>query len=271
MGPAEGALPSAPSFFGGSMSATDTLDRLLEVQELDVEIAEKEERLEELPKRRDEVSAEIRALDEERSAHEKAMEKARVERRTKETELDARREQLERYESQLNDVKTNVAYSALLTEIQGTKREMSDLEDEILELMEQIEAHEERLEEIAGELEQKRAEASDELEALDREEAELEEAVGDLDHKRDRLAEQVDGTLLHMYGRLRRARRFPALVPLRGHACGACHNRLPPQVVQEVAHRGELHVCEACGVLVYGPGSPQEEDAAEETPAEAGA
>jgi len=247
------------------MSGTDTLDRILEVQEIDIEIAGKEERLQELPRRRAEVASEIHALEEEQAEHREGLERARVERRTLETEVESLKERLARYETQLNEVKTNVAYSALLTEMRGVKTGIADLEDRILVLMEEIESHENRLEELKAELAERREESADELEALDRERAELEQSVGDLDHKRDRLAEQVEADLLRMYDRLRRARRFPALVPLRGRSCGSCHSRLPPQVVQQVAHHDDFHVCEACGVLVYRAYGEEEGDGRSES------
>ena len=89
------------------------------------------------------------------------------------------------------------------------------------------------------------------LAQLDREAAEIDRALEADRIRREGALPTVDGRLLRLYDRLRRAQRFPALVPLRGQACGSCHNRMPPQVVQEIRHSGSLHVCEACGVLVY--------------------
>lgn len=232
--------------------------RLLELQEIDMEIVSLEERREEIPRRRAEAAREITELENEQSELEEALERARLDRRERESQLETQRKQLDRYESQLNDVKTNVAYSALLTEIQGTKREIGELENEILDLMEDREEHEERLEKIAGELEEKREAASEELEALAREEEEIEDEFVELREHREQLASEVDSRLRQLYQRLRRRRRFPALVPLRGQACSACFGRMPPQVVREITHDGALHPCEACGALVYAEPSESE-------------
>lgn len=233
------------------MEGNEKLARLLAVQEIDLEIVELEKRRERLPERRAEVAHEILALEEERETAKENLEKNRVERRTRETEVDAAREKQEKYERQLNDVKTNVAYSALLSEIRGTKSEISDLEEEILERMERIEALETRIAEIDAELEVKREAASDELEAIDAEIASVDQELEAARERRAEAAEDVDPRLSALYDRLRRKRRFPALVPLKGQACGSCFARMPPQVVQEIRHRGALHPCEHCGVLVY--------------------
>jgi predicted nucleic acid-binding Zn-ribbon protein len=104
-----------------------------------------------LPVRRAEVAAEITALENEKQALEGAVERARLDRRSREGELEVQQRQREKYEAQLNQVKTNVAYSALLTEIQGAKRMIGELETEILELMDAIERDTARLAEIGVE------------------------------------------------------------------------------------------------------------------------
>jgi hypothetical protein len=230
---------------------TTPLDGLLALQEIDLRIAALENRNGEIPRRRSEVSREITALETERSALADSVERGRLDRRALETDLEAQQDRRARYETQLNEVKTNVAYSALLTEIQTAKRTIGDLEGQILDLMTVREESERRIGEIDAELEVKRATAAGALEELEREAAEIGRALEADRVRREAALTDIDARLLRLYDRLRKARRFPALVPLRGQACGACHNRMPPQVIQEITHSGSLHVCEACGVLVY--------------------
>lgn len=229
----------------------EKLARLLAVQEIDLEIVELEDRRKALPERRAEVAREITALEDERSAAKAELDTTRVERRTRESEVESAREKREKYERQLNEVKTNVAYSALLSEIRTTKSEVSELEEEILERMERIEALESRIAEIDAELETKREAAADELEAIDAEIEQVDAALDEIRTRREEVAEDVDPRLSALYDRLRKKQRFPALVPLKGQACGSCYARMPPQVVQEIQHGGALHPCEHCGVLVY--------------------
>lgn len=233
--------------------AIDSLEALLAVQSLDRELAERGGRAQEIPQDRAEVNREISTLEEERTEREAALEEVRLARRRHEGELEMQQEHLGRYERQLNEVKTNVAYSALLTEIQGTKRAIGELEDEILEEMERREAIEGRIGEIDAELEQKRAAAAGRLKELDDEAGFVAREIAALESRRQGMVTDVDPGVYRLYDRLRRGQRFPALVPLKGQACGACFSRLPPQVVREITHEGSLHPCEACGVLVYAP------------------
>ncbi len=230
---------------------TSSLEGLLALQEIDVRIADLEGREKAIPERRAVVERDITALEEERSRLTEAVERGRLDRRARESELHVQQERRTRYESQLNQVKTNVAYSALLTEIQNAKRSIGDLEGQILELMGAREESERRIAEIDIELEGKRTTAADELAALELEEAQIRRSLEVERARRQEVEPAVDKSFVRLYDRLRKVNRFPALVALRGQACGACHNRMPPQVVQEIKHSGSLHVCEACGVLVY--------------------
>ena len=233
------------------MRATDSLETLLSVQTLDKKLADLERRRDEIPDVKADVSREITALEHERVERSEALEQVRLDRRRHEGELEMQQEHLARYERQLNDVKTNVAYSALLTEIQGTRRAIGELETEILDEMERREAIDLRIREIDTELEHKRAAAADKLKELDEERGSVEREMAALDSRRNGMVSEVSPNLYRLYDRLRRGRRFPALVPLRGNACGACHGRLPPQVIREIQHDGSLHPCENCGVLIY--------------------
>lgn len=246
----EGVPEGTPSFFGGGR-VSSSLEGLLALQEIDIRIADLEARWKAIPERRAVVRRDITALEEERSELAEAVERGRLDRRARENELEVLEERRARYESQLNEVKTNVAYSALLTEIQNAKRTIGELEGRILELMGAREENEHRIAEIDTELEKRRATAADELDALERDEARIHRALEAERASRLKVEPGVDKSFLRLYDRLRKVNRFPALVALRGQACGACHNRMPPQVIQEIRHSGSLRVCEACGVLVY--------------------
>lgn len=233
------------------MKEGNHLERLLALQEIDVEIVALEDRRDAVPGRRAAAAGEITVLEEEEARREAELERVRLDRRQLESELEAVQERLARYDRQLSEVKTNVAYSALLSEIQAAKREASALEDQILELMGIREENDARLEEIRAELVTRREAARDTLEALAAEAADLERRLVEVNARRTSQVEGVDAVHLRMYDRLRRRRRFPALVALKGHACGSCFGSMPPQVVQEVTHDGTLHLCEACGAIVY--------------------
>ena len=234
-----------------AMIGEPRLDALLALQSTDMRIAELIDRSEEIPRQRAEVAREITTLENEQRERGQALERTRLDRRARESELETEQERRGRYERQLEQVKTNVAYSALLSEIQGAKRRIGELEDAILSLMAEHEEHEGRIAEIKVELAAKRSEAAGELDALATEEADLALRLARDQVVREALVAAADARIYRLYDRLRRGRRFPALVPLRGQACGVCHGHLPPQIVREITHHGTLHACEGCGVLIY--------------------
>ena len=88
--------------------------------------------------------------------------------------------------------------------------------------MERRETIEARIAEIDAELEQKRAAAADRLQELEQELGFVQREMDALDQRRQGMVGDVEPGLYRLYDRLRRGRRFPALIPLKGHACGAC-------------------------------------------------
>ena len=144
------------------------------------------------------------------------------------------------------------ALQDLQEEIESLKRRISDLEDQDLEIMEQIEPLDARLAELAV----SRDEAVGVLEgcevALTAAEAELAVALESEQAQRDDLTPGVDSTLLSEYESLRAARGGVGVARLSGTQCGGCHLALSAVEVSRIRKLadGEVTHCEECGRLL---------------------
>lgn len=229
----------------------ESLELLLKLQEIDVEINE-------IKGRRSEMPARIEAV-------EREMEKARTELADKESQLkntrltiretESRVTQLEdnsnRYKQQLLNVKTNREYSALLTEIEAIKREKTELEEKILARMEQIEQLGQGLEQARSELTGEEAGRREEHERLSAEIRELDGQIAIRLQKRQAVAVRVKPRVLGLYERIMSSRINQAVVALRNGSCGGCHAVIPLQQVADIRKDKEIHTCENCGRIMY--------------------
>jgi predicted nucleic acid-binding Zn-ribbon protein len=197
---------------------------LLQVQEIDHELMELEVRRGELPLRRSALLEEERALRAEADAVRERLRSLLMEGRQRESEMRAQEDRAARYQGQLAAVSTNKEYVSLLTEIKGVKEKVSAAEDRALAILE--------------ETEQLRARA----EALDQDIRRSREAS---------LASRVGRPLLRKYESILRRGRLPALVPIRGRACGNCFGTLPLQAASEIRRQEQPYACEHCGVILY--------------------
>lgn len=224
---------------------------LAQLQELDGKIQKLDEEINTTP-------ADILTMREAISQGEKNLKEMRhsqeelaKERRHRERELSAKEDNLSKYQSQLYEVKTNKEYSALMVEIDSLKQENSELEDEILGLME-------RGDELAGLMKHKEEELSQEKERLTKEEQKNRERVSLLEKNRQAVLEErqeldkkVDGKLLSIYERIRRGKGGLALVPVRDDACQGCFMELPPQTINETIKADRIITCERCSRILY--------------------
>lgn len=227
------------------------LERLVELQRLDSEIAEVEAAAAAIP-------GVIRRIEEQLMKAKAALDAVTAEtdrmtklRRQQERELEEVTDQLKKRQSRLFEIKTNQEYSAVLKEIEGLKHKVSVLEEAILVLLDQIEV------ELKARAEEEQRVRSSEAEALrdtQRKEAELRQLRGrlsELQGAREGRSKNVELSLLQQYLRLLKSRAGLAVAPVRDGSCEGCHVALTPQLYNEVRRNEEILTCERCGRILY--------------------
>lgn len=227
------------------------LERLVELQRLDSEIAEVEAAAAAIP-------GVIRRIEEQLMKAKAALDAVTAEtdrmtklRRQQERELEEVTDQLKKRQSRLFEIKTNQEYSAVLKEIEGVKHKVSVLEEAILVLLDQIEV------EMKARAEEEQRVRSSEAEALrdtQRKEAELRQLRGrlsELQGARKGRSKNVELSLLQQYLRLLKSRAGLAVAPARDGSCEGCHVALTPQLYNEVRRNEEILTCERCGRILY--------------------
>ena len=221
------------------------LNELVGLSQLDSKIAALEEELGALPARRA-AAAQEQAAGEARLevARERVSEAEQAQRRC-EGEAQDKEVLLAKLESQQHQVKTNVAYTALLSEIDQAREAISEAETGVLEAMESIEAA--RVE-LAGLEEQVRA-VGERLAAEEQERSRREQALqAELEQLRARRAEQagaLDQALMVRYDKVA-ARRRPAVAVITGEICLGCRVDIPPQAFIEIRRGESLVTCNHC-------------------------
>ena len=115
------------------------MNTLLKLQELDGRISACCEREMEIPKQKNRFDIQRARLKVELDEREQVLKDLELEQRDCESEIELRREQIDKYQQQLNLVKKNEEYQALLHEIDQLKRENGDLKEIVADLL--LETH----------------------------------------------------------------------------------------------------------------------------------
>ena len=152
----------------------------------------------------------------------------------------------------LAQAKNNKEYQSSLKEIEELEKKNSALEDSMLEILERIDAAEDK----AGEREQEYSRLSGEI-AKSRLVigAEIEEKKRELeqlnkDHQADR--DKIKPELVEIFDKTKKLQTNKiALARVVNAVCQGCNVNIPPQLYNELQRRDSLKFCPKCGRIVY--------------------
>jgi uncharacterized protein len=237
----------------GSQPMWSDLDKLLELQRLDLAIARLDVESREIPQQIQALQARLAGakagLD-----HAKAeADQTQKERRAKERELDEATLNVRKKQARLFEIKTNEEYTAVLKEIESLKEKTSKLETEILELLERADAVTKAV--ADAEKEFKAAEALHQKERAEKETqlAKLKQDLASLKEARRGQASRLDSALLQQYTRLQKT-RGEAVVAVKDGSCTGCGIALTPQAYNEVRRNDRMFTCSSCNRILYSAG-----------------
>lgn len=229
----------------------DQLPIILQLQEIDSEIDKLENLKKEIPLELQALSAELAKHRQKLQAQSDALEELKKARRSKDRHLLIQQEQLEKYKSQLLTVKTNKEYTALESEIADLEESNSDTEDEILELMISIDEATDALESDERELKAYEGAFNKKKEELLSYTRKLDKDIAKWNNERSGYVGKVVPALINRYNNWRKRRGSSLIAVIQGQSCGSCHLTLPPQLINEVRKKTELHTCNSCGRILF--------------------
>ena len=222
-----------------SLQVIDTkIDKIRIIRgELPLEIEDLEDQVAGLTTRLEKFNAELHDIDEAIVNHKNTISLA----------LEA----IEKYETQLKDIKNNREYTSLTKEIEYQNIETQIAEKKIvqneansLHKKEIINACKEQIAEKEAELKIK----SDELDLIIAE-TETEEKKLLKDSKK--ASKVIDQRLLNGYTKIReKSANGLAVVSVERDACGGCFSKIPPQMHLDIQMHKKVTVCEHCGRIL---------------------
>lgn len=234
-------------------TATETVQRLLTLQQLDEAIEQRRSELDALAPEVEEAKDRLEEVRSELEAARKAMEEAEASHRSDQRSVQGGRETMRRLRERADSVQDMRQHQAVRSEMATARKNLEQAEEEALQSLQEVESARKRL----SELEEREAE----IEATYRERAgevaersdELEEELEELRQRRSSRADDLEDTVLELYERVRRGRTDEVLAPLDSGHCGHCYTMVPPQRQNEIRNGGKLYRCEGCGVILHAP------------------
>ncbi|MFL6530454.1 MAG: zinc ribbon domain-containing protein [Chthoniobacterales bacterium] len=227
------------------------LEQLLILQNRDQKIKQIRTEAKTVPLQRAQLDAQIAAG---AAALEAVKAKAReVEVERKRLELDAgtRTDSINRLKTQQYETRKNEEFRAMGNEIERYEREIHDIEDKELDLMEQTEKLKAEIAVEEKNAATARQSVARQLNDLDEKSKALDAQLAGLIKERADLATNIDEDVLDRYERLFSSKGDAAIVALEHEVCTGCHMKVTTQTSHRVKSGKELVSCEQCGRILY--------------------
>ena len=155
-------------------------------------------------------------------------------------------ENIARSETNMKEIKTNKEFQAVGREITAARKQVTDIEEQLLQKIG-------RIEEISGELAAKKSRcdelAENSAQRVVAKQAEIDKIQSNIDAdivRRESVTREIPDSLVKKFTILREQRRGQALAIARGGYCMGCNMHLPPQLYNDLYKYEELLTCPHC-------------------------
>jgi uncharacterized protein len=228
------------------------IEQLLVVQDHDTNLKALENELQTLPFERDRLEQLIK--DRTSSLERVRLHSKETEVQRKKLELDAaaRRDQIAKYKTQQFQTRKNDEFQAIGNEIGRLEREINQIEDQEIDLMEQGEAATREIQSAESSFKAEQAQIQQQLGSLEQKGDILAKSLEETKAARQKAAAAVsDPELLGRYERIFHSKGGSAVVSIEHEVCMGCHMKNTTTNVHRAKLAREIVYCEHCGRMLY--------------------
>jgi uncharacterized protein len=229
-----------------------TIEKLLVLQDRDRRIKHLTKELDDIPAHKKLIETRLHEHQERvRLGHEELKKKASAAKQL-DLEIETNKQQIQKLRAQQGTIKTNQEYRAIENEVAAIQRKIKDLEDQEIAVMEQTETVRNEITELDKALKLEGVSVSAETSTLDARLKNIQAEIEQLKTERNGQTPVIPADWLARYDRTFKHTGDYAVVPVdRSCACGGCHMKLPPQVMQDVKKNLTMIFCTFCGRILY--------------------
>jgi len=161
---------------------------------------------------------------------------------------------VERYKTQLDNVRNNREFDNLSKEIEFQGLEIEFAEKKIRESNAAIDIKKGEIKQLKEILDGRKGDLKHKKQELNEIISETRQEEEKLRDRSKKLEEAIEPRLLQAFKRIRKgAHNGLAVVDIQRDACGGCFNKIPPQKQMDIKLRKKIIVCEYCGRIMIDP------------------
>ncbi len=235
-----------------------TLDALHRLQEVELQIADIRRDVDRKLRAARRQEQRIAEIEERIRSERSALQSSQMEADRFDLDVKSKDAEIVKLRQALQVSKTNKEYSAILTQLNTYKADMSKVEDRVLSLMSQVDVKRREIAAIEQERESERAKLAELQADAEAADARSRDRLAGLQAQRLEAASVVPPTALEFFDRVAKKNEGAALArvvrthPKRAeYACEGCNMSITIEQVNAVLSRDEAIVCNICGRILY--------------------
>ena len=229
----------------------DELSFLIKLQQFDAAVDILNEKAEEITPQIAAKNKQLDSLKNDLKSSKDALSQHQVRKKQLEMDAEAQEKLVQKHNSELNSLKSNDAYKAMLGEIKAAKDKVVKIEDEILQLMEAVETDDKKYKELEKKFRSDEGAVKSEIQNLESQKNSIIEDAKKKKAERDEFSKSVPAPLLSQYEAIREKRGGLAIVPMLNNSCSGCRMQLTPAKANEVKKAKSMVLCDSCSRILY--------------------
>ena len=193
----------------------------------------------------------VKELGEQITKEQEALKKLESSSARRELDIKAHQEKVAKLKGQLNLVKTQKEYDAILHEISAEESDSSRAEDDALQMMTQLDDVKKALADLDGDLVEARKQVAKEQAKANEEVRRASSEMHQLRSERQALVARLDPDLLKRYDRILHNKHGKAVVEVVEHVCTGCNMGITKQNLARLMGGKEIIYCPNCMRILY--------------------
>lgn len=234
---------------------SECIEQLAAVQEVDEKILKLEKEILSLPIMIENLNKEFESAKNELNKIKEEIKHLLSRKKDMENQIQEIEENIRKSQRELNEVKSNDAFKALLVQIENLKKNKDEVETKELELLEEIDKISVEEKNAQNEYKIKEEEKNRKIKEIELKETHLKEEVEKLKKKREELVVTVEPELLARYDNIRTKKNGIALVSVKtdgkNYFCGGCNMKLTPDQAVNIHKKNTIVICENCSRMMF--------------------
>jgi uncharacterized protein len=229
-----------------------TLEQLLILQERDIRLHRAQKELGFIPIEEKQILSRLTQQSANFDALKKQAQHIESERKQLELQVGTKEEAIRKFQTHQAQTKKNDEYQNMGHEIERVRKEIDELEEQELVLMDQYDTAQKEVQAESVKVKEYERIATNHREELKKKHAILDQQVKELTAETSSLAAKIPPAELSSYRRILQSKGDIAIVSIvNGNICNGCHMKLTQQTIANAKAGTQILHCNDCGRILY--------------------